>query len=126
MNPILQNVAAAVSAVGITAAGMAGIDMRYVDTAEASDSYQSKRMAEAHLASQLAVNTQVAATLIDLRIQQYRYIAEKSESPAERKHAEEQIEIAKAELISLSIAYSKHLDGLPAIRLTGRVFNGSG
>ncbi len=126
MNVILQNVAAAVSAVGVTAAGMVGIDVRYVDTAEAAQGYQSRQVAEAHLASQLAVNTTVAATLIDLRIQQYRYIAEKSESPAEREHAKGQIDIAKVELLKLSLAYGKHLDALPAVRLTGRTFSNGG
>ena len=119
MNPILQNVAAAVTAIGVTAGGMVGIDVRYIDAAEAADRFQAKHVAEAHFASQLAVNTTVAATLIDLRIQQYRYVAETSTSPAERDHAESQIKIAKAELVKLSIAYGKHLDSLSAIRLTG-------
>ncbi len=107
MNVILQNVTAAVGAVGITVSGMIGIESRYLDEHEAQILYERRVLAEQRFAAQLAVNTSVAATLIDLRIRQYQYTADNTTSPAERDAMLERKKIAENELIKLGENYEK-------------------
>ena len=105
MNPILQNIAGALTAVGITAGGMIGIDSRFIDTSEASRLYESRREARAHLQAQLAINTSVAATLIDLRVRQYQYTARTTDNATERAAMLGQIEVAQNEMKKLGKNY---------------------
>ncbi len=115
MNIILQNVAAALSAVSVTVLGMASMESRYLDEAEAALQYQDRRIAEQQIAAQLAVNTATAATLIDLRIRQYQYTAESTTSPAEREAMLEQTKIAQAELRNLSTHYNRATRLFPTV-----------
>ena len=101
MNPIIQNIAGALTAVGVTVGGMVGIDARYIDTNEAGRLYELRREAQAHLRAQLSVNTSVAATLIDLRVRQYQYTASTTKNPVERNAMLAQIEVAQKEMKKL-------------------------
>ena len=110
MNAIIQNVGGVLAASGIMVTGMLGIDSRYLDNNEAARAFQSKQIAEQQIIAQLAVNTSVAATLIDLRIRQYKYTAEHSKSQAERDAMNEQALAAQAELSKLSVTYNHAIE----------------
>ncbi len=113
MNVILQNVVAAVSGISLTVGGLIGMESRYLDEGEATSIYQSKIISQQQYIAQLAVNTSVAATLIDLRIRQYQYTAEHTESPVERDAMLGEMRIAEAELRKLGETYDRAINLMP-------------
>lgn len=120
MNPFLQNVAGVITAVGVTAGGMVGIDSRFIDTAEANRLYESRREARAHLQAQLAINTSVAATLIDLRVRQYQYTARTTKNATERAAMIDQIKVAQNEMQKLGENYETFIAlDLPFLSTSG-------
>ena len=106
MNPIVQNVAAGLTSAAVVIGGVLGLDTRYLDGAEAAQIYQSKYHAEQRHVAQLALNTSMAATLLDLRIQQYKYTADTRPDGAERDAALAQLARAQDDLQRLSMNFN--------------------
>lgn len=125
MNPLIQNIAGVVSAVSVTVLGMVGIETRYLDEGEATALYQSSVIAERRAAAQLAVNTSVAATLIDLRIRQYQYISATTDSEAERAMMAERLENAQHELVKLGKQFAAALEVSPFLLDQSSAITGS-
>lgn len=114
MNNVASIVATLVTTVGVTVGGVVAVDSKYIDEEEGKLKYQDRDAAEINLSAQIAVNTATTATLIDLRIQHYQFMSNRTTSDTERAELLKLTAAAQTEMQNLSDIYRRHSASIDA------------